>query len=86
MEWLFAGKAIWSMLYVITPDFESIQKQANAAIKEHSMLAGCSVMPHDCGLVIRMLDDSIDKIRSLTDSVAGIARNHALAAKAWTTS
>jgi urease accessory protein len=86
MEWLFAGKAIWSMLYVITHDFESIQKQANTAIKEHSMLAGCSVLPRDCGLVIRMLDDSIDRIRSLTDSVAGIARNHALAAKAQTNS
>lgn len=82
MEWLFGGKTIWSMLYLITPDFEDVQKQADMAIKEHSMLAGCSVLPHDCGLVIRMLDDSIDRIRSLTESIAGIARSRALAVKA----
>lgn len=78
MEWLFGGKTLWSMLYVIAPDFESIQKQVDMKIKEHSILAGCSVLPHECGLVIRMLDDSIDRIRSVTDSVAEIARSHAL--------
>ena len=37
---------------------------------------------HDCGIVIRMLDDSIDRIRHLTEAVAGIARSHALAVAA----
>jgi urease accessory protein len=84
MEWLFGGKTIWSMLYVISPDSESIQSRINDAIEDHSMLAGCSVLPHECGLVIRVLDDSIDKIRNLTDSIAGIARSqaHALATEA----
>lgn len=76
---LFGGKTIWSMIYVITPDFESVNRQVSAAIKDNSMLAGCSILPHDCGLLIRMLDHSIDKIRRLTDAVAGIARRHALA-------
>jgi urease accessory protein len=75
---LFGGKTIWSMVYVITPDFESVNRQVSAAIKDYSMLAGCSILPHDCGLLIRMLDDSIDKIRRLTDAVAGIARRHSL--------
>jgi urease accessory protein len=78
LEQLFGGKTIWSMIYVVTPDFDNISKQINAAIKDQSMLAGCSTLPHDCGLVIRMLDDSIDKIRYLTDAVAGIARSRAL--------
>jgi urease accessory protein len=75
---LFGRKTIWSMIYVITPDFEGIRKGINVAIKDQSMLAGCSILPHDCGLVIRMLDDSIDKIRHLTDAVANIVRNHVL--------
>lgn len=79
LERLFGGKTIWSMIYVITPDYESINKQVNAAIKDQLMLAGCSILPHDCGLVIRMLGDSIDKIRHLTEAVAGVARSHALA-------
>lgn len=82
LERLFGGKSIWSMIYVITPDFESINRQVGAAIKNRSMLAGCSVLPHDCGIVIRMLDDSIDRIRHLTEAVAGIARSHALAVAA----
>ena len=78
MDRLFGGKTIWSMIFVITLDFEGISKQINAAIKDQSMLAGCSVLPHDCGLIIRMLHDSIDKIRHLTDAVAEIARSRAL--------
>jgi urease accessory protein len=78
LERLFGGKTLWSMIYVITPDFEIISRQVNAAINDHSMLAGCSILPHDCGLVIRMLDDSIDRVRRLTDAVAEIARSSAL--------
>ena len=76
---LFGRKTIWSMIYVITPDFEGIHKLINAAMEEdQSMLAGSSILPHDCGLVIRMLDDSIDKIRHLTDTTVNILRNHIL--------
>jgi len=77
---LFGGKTLWSMIYVVTPDAERIDQQVSAAIKEHSILAGCSSLPHDCGLVVRMLDDSIDKIRHLTESISSIAKGHALAA------
>jgi urease accessory protein len=78
LERLFGGRTLWSMTYVITPDFESISREVNAAIKARPMLAGCSILPHDCGLVIRMLHDSIDRVRHLTDAVAGIARSRAL--------
>jgi len=77
-EQLFGGKTLWSMIYVITPDHEGIGDQVNAMIKEHAMLAACSTLPHDCGLVVRMLDDSIDRVRHLTEYIAGIARSHAL--------
>src|SRR5207244_13025146 len=76
---LFGRKTIWSMIYVITPDFEGIHKLINAAIEEdQSMLAGSSILPHDCGLVIRMLDDSIAKISHLTDTTGKILRNDML--------
>jgi urease accessory protein len=78
LERLFGGKTLWSMIYVVTPDSDGVSKQVHAAIKESSVLAGCSTLPHDCGLVVRMLDDSIDRIRQLTDAVAEIARSRAL--------
>ncbi|HJS68218.1 MAG TPA: urease accessory protein UreD, partial [Nitrososphaera sp.] len=81
LERLFGGKTLWSMIYVITTDFEGVSREVNTVLKDHSMLAGCSILPHDCGLVVRMLDDSIDKVRRLTDAVAGIARSRALFAK-----
>jgi urease accessory protein len=82
LEQLFGGRTIWSMIYVIAPEPDGISKQIDAAIKDRSILAGCSALPHDCGLVIRMLDDSIDKIRHLTDAVAEIARSRALSIEA----
>lgn len=78
LERLFGGKTLWSMIYIATPDFDGIGRQVNAAIKDHSMLVGCSILPHDCGVVIRMLDNSIDRVRHLTDAMAGIARSRAL--------
>lgn len=78
LEWLFGGKTLWSIIYVITPDFDGISRQVGAAMKDNLMLAGWSSLPHDCGLVIRMLDDSIDRVRQLTDTVAKIVRSRAL--------
>jgi urease accessory protein len=75
---LFGGRSIWSTIYVVTRDFERVKRQMDAAIADSSMLAGCSVLPHDCGLVVRLLDDSIDRIRIMTEQVAGIVRSHAL--------
>jgi urease accessory protein len=79
-ERLFGGKTLWSMIYIVSPDSERIDQQVNEAINEHSILAGCSTLPHDCGLVVRMLDDSIDRVRQLTESISGIVKNYALAA------
>jgi urease accessory protein len=79
LERLFGHKRIWSMTYIVTPNFESIKGQVDAVIRDHSMLAGYSILPHDSGLVIRMLDDSIDKVRHLTDVLAEIMRNHVIA-------
>jgi urease accessory protein len=78
LEQLFDGKTIWSMIYVITPDLDSITRQIDIVIKDQPILAGSSTLPHDCGLLIRILDDSIDKVRHLIDAVAEIARSRAL--------
>jgi urease accessory protein len=79
-ELLFGGKTIWSTVYVITPNgHESIDRGIMEMINERTILAGCSKLPHDCGLFVRILDDSIDRIRDLTIAIARIARKHAMA-------
>lgn len=79
-ELLFGGKTIWSTIYVITPhNHENIDRGIMETIGKHNILAGCSKLPHDCGLFVRVLDDSIDRVRELTMAVARIARKHATA-------
>jgi urease accessory protein len=76
-ELLFGGKTIWSTIYVITQhDQGSIDRGIMEVIGKHNILAGCSKLPRDCGLFVRVLDDSIDRVRELTMAVARIARNH----------
>jgi urease accessory protein len=81
-ELLFGSKTIWSTIYIITAhQQQSIDREINAAIKDRSMLAGCSSLPHDCGLFVRILDNSIDKVMDLTDMVIRITRNYTIKAR-----
>ncbi len=81
-ELLFGGKTIWSTIYIITQyGHDTIDREIMEVIGKHDILAGCSKLPHDCGLFVRVLDDSIDSVRELTMAVARIARKHATASR-----
>jgi urease accessory protein len=79
MDWLFGGKKIWSTTYVIGQDPEGMKEQVIRLIKQNSILGGCSILPSECGFVVRVLDNSIDRIRRLTEELASMVRNHAKA-------
>jgi urease accessory protein len=82
-ELLFGRKKLWSTIFIITPQSnrDIIQKEILDAIEKSSILAGCTSLPHDSGLVVRMLEDSIDRIDEMISIVAGITRNHAMVLK-----
>ena len=76
---VFGGKTIWSTIYIIcSANQESIKRSIDLAIKGSSVLAGCSMLPNDCGLLVRALDDSIDAISELASAVTQVARQHRL--------
>ncbi|MGI0011897.1 MAG: urease accessory protein UreD [Nitrososphaera sp.] len=76
---LFGGKTIWSTIYVITArDKAGIESEITKAIESGGILAGCSKLPHDCGLFVRILDDSIDRVMELGRTVVNISRKYAL--------
>ena len=78
-EHLFGSRTIWSTIYIITAlKQESIDRELNAAIGDRSMLVGCSTLPRDCGLVVRILDDSIDRVTDLVNAAVKIARKYAI--------
>ena len=79
-ERLFGGKSIWSTIYIVTPsgNHASMDKEIAEAIRESSLLAGCSFLPNEGGLLVRMLDDSIDRIEEMISLVTEIVRSHAV--------
>jgi urease accessory protein len=78
VELLFGGKSIWSTIYVITRK-AGWDTEIALAIRDSRALAGFSSLPNDSGYVVRILDDSIDRIEELISSITKIARSHALA-------
>ena len=77
-EYLFANKTICSTVYIITKSarHEMIDSEISSIIKTKAILAGCSTLPHECGTVVRILSDSIDEIKDLTNAITNIVRKH----------
>ena len=78
---LFGGKSIWSTIYVLAPDsnLAGMGKEITEAALGGPVLAGCSLLPNDCGLFVRMLDNSIDRIEEMISLVTAIVRNNSKA-------
>jgi urease accessory protein len=76
---LFGGKSIWSSVYIITPkdDREDLESEVRKVIEASRMLSGYTALPNEAGFLVRMLDDSIDKIEHTVSALALIARQHA---------
>lgn len=78
-ERLFGGKSIWSTIYILAPNRNrpGLEKEITDTIRGSPMLAGCSLLPNDCGLLVRMLDDSIDRVEEMISLVTEIVRRSA---------
>ncbi|VVC05738.1 Urease accessory protein UreD [uncultured archaeon] len=76
LESVFGGKTIFSTVYIIgnSIQIESIVDEINSATKNDSLLASCSSLPYDSGVIVRILADSVSEILSLTESMANILR------------
>lgn len=75
-ESLFGNKTILSTMYIITNsnEHEKIYHEIDLLIKSSSVLASCSTLPNDSGIVMRMLSNSIDEITTLTKDAVNIVR------------
>lgn len=77
LERLFGGKAIWSTVYaIVDPSIRArVEEEIGSSVQKSPLLAGYSMLPNDCGLVVRMLDDSIDRVENMIMSIAQIVRS-----------
>ena len=76
LESIFGGKAIFSTVYIIgnSIQIERIVDEINLTTKNVSLLASCSSLPYNSGIIVRILADSVSEIVSLTESMAEILR------------
>jgi len=76
LESLFGGKDFFSTVYVIgnSIQIERIVEETNLATENTSLLASCSSLPHDCGIIVRILADSVSEIVALTESITDVLR------------
>ncbi len=77
LESVFGGKDIFSTVYVISSSIqiERIVDEINLATENTSLLASCSSLPHDCGIIVRILADSVSEIVALTESITDVLRD-----------
>lgn len=79
LESVFEGKGVFSTVYIIgiSISTERIMEEINLATKNTSILASCSSLPHDCGIIMRILADSASEIITLTESIIHVLRIYA---------
>lgn len=79
LEAVFEGKSAFSTVYMlgISISTEKIMEEINLATKNTSILASCSSLPHDCGIIMRILADSASEIITLTESIINVIRTYA---------
>ena len=77
LESIFGEKNIFSTVYMIgcSIQIEKIVNEINLATENTSLLASCSTLPHDSGIIVRMLGNSVSEIMNLTESLTSILRD-----------
>ena len=76
LESVFGRKDVFSTVYIIgsSIQIERIVDEINLATENTSLLASCSNLPHDSGIIVRILADSVSEIVALTESITGVLR------------
>ena len=73
---IFGSKNIYSTIYIISKSFDSekLDKEIFSALQKQSTTASCSQLPHESGVIVRILSDSIDDTFDLISKIANIIR------------
>ena len=77
LESVFGKRNVFSSMYIIGSliQIESIVDKINTFTENTPLLASCSTLPRDSGIIVRMLADSVADIITLTESLTETLRN-----------
>ena len=70
-------------IYVLAPSrfVADLGRQITATLLDFGIAAGCSILPHDCGVSARMLGKTAGDVRAAVHAVAAVARKAILGAQ-----
>ncbi len=76
-ENLYGKKKIFSTVYIISKEFdnEKLDADINLLLIRSQIMGGVSQLPHESGIIVRMLSDSIDEIEEVIFNITSIVKS-----------
>ena len=77
---LLGDSTVFGTIYILTRSdlVEQIHDAANALIENTDMHVGCSILPQNCGIFMRILGNSTEDIKTLTYQIVALVRKAVL--------
>lgn len=77
---LLDNSTVFGILYILTKSdlVEQIHDATNALLENTDVHAGCSILPQNCGIIIRILGNSTEDIKTLTYQIVALVRKMVL--------
>jgi len=77
---LLGDSTVFGTIYILTRSdlVEQIHDAANALIENTEMHVGCSILPQNCGIFMRILGNSTEDIKTLTYQIVALVRKAVL--------
>ena len=75
-ESLYGKKKIFSTVYIISKQFdnEKLDTKINSLLIKSQIMGGVSQLPHESGIIVRMLSNSIDEIEEIIFNISNIIK------------
>ncbi len=76
-ESLYGKKKIFSTVYIISKQFdnEKLDTRINSFLIKSKIMGGVSQLPHESGIIVRMLSNSIDEIEEIIFNISNIIKS-----------
>ena len=77
---ILGTKSVFGTMYIITKkeQLQKISDEINSVLENSDLASSCSFLPEDCGLVVKILGDLSEDIKTLMHQCVRVVRKHAL--------
>jgi urease accessory protein len=77
---ILGTKSVFGTIYILTKkeQLQKISDEINSVLENSDLTSGCSFLPEDCGLVVKILGDLSEDIKTLMHQCVRVVRKHVL--------